>query len=149
MCYIKENNCYIPVWVRILQTAQAVATFVITFTTVTYCKWQSYRLHNTTEYIEIYICITHGDRTKWLPFIRPNFRVRVFKRSECWFKIYWSVFQRCNGEQFSVGLGICLALNRWQTITWTNDDPVQWRMYASPGPGQNLTDVPTRQPTSS
>ena len=26
-----------------------------------------------------------------------------------------------------------LALNRWQAITWTNGDPVPWRIYASPG----------------
>ena len=26
-----------------------------------------------------------------------------------------------------------LALNMWQAITWTNGDPVPWRIYASPG----------------
>ena len=32
-----------------------------------------------------------------------------------------------------IGSGNDLALSCWQPITWINDDPVQWRIFASPG----------------
>ena len=38
-----------------------------------------------------------------------------------------------NWQSVSIGSGNGLAPNRWQAITWTNDDPVQWLIYASPG----------------
>ena len=33
----------------------------------------------------------------------------------------------------SISLGIVLVLDRWQTIIWTIDDLVYWRIYTSPG----------------
>ena len=46
------------------------------------------------------------------------------------FIFYWSLFL---GFSFimSIGSGNGLASNRHQAITWTNADPVQWRIYAS------------------
>ena len=37
------------------------------------------------------------------------------------------------GYMVSIGSDNGLAPNRRQAITWTNDDPVHWRMYAPPG----------------
>ena len=33
----------------------------------------------------------------------------------------------------SSGLSNGLAPDRWQAISWTNNDPVHWCLYASPG----------------
>ena len=33
-------------------------------------------------------------------------------------------------QKGSIGLGNGLAPNRWQAITWTDDDPSHWRIYA-------------------
>ena len=33
----------------------------------------------------------------------------------------------------SIGTGDDLALNRWQDITWTNDDQDTWHYMVSPG----------------
>ena len=37
--------------------------------------------------------------------------------------------QEFNWQEAIIGSGNCLAPNRWQAITWTNDDPFQWRIY--------------------
>ena len=41
--------------------------------------------------------------------------------------------QDSNWQYASIGLGNGLALNRWQAVTWTNDDPVHLRIYAALG----------------
>ena len=38
-------------------------------------------------------------------------------------------------EKNSIGSGIGLAPNRWQAITWNNDDLVYWRIYVAIGEG--------------
>ena len=38
-----------------------------------------------------------------------------------------------NWQQASIGLGDGFAPTRRQTITWANDDPIHWHMYASLG----------------
>ena len=57
--------------------------------------------------------------------------------------VFWSNFievcsQGSNWQLDSVGSGNGLALNRQQTIIWTNADPIQWRFYAALG-GNELT----------
>ena len=42
-------------------------------------------------------------------------------------------FWRSNYQYFSIGAENGLAPNRRQAIIWTNDDPVQRRIYASLG----------------
>ena len=44
-----------------------------------------------------------------------------------WFEFKWSLFETW---QVSIGSGNDLAPHRWQAITWTNDDPVHWCIYA-------------------
>ena len=39
----------------------------------------------------------------------------------------------CGSNLGSIGLGISLAPNGQQAITWTNVDPVHWRIYAARG----------------
>ena len=39
-----------------------------------------------------------------------------------------------SSPQYAItGLDNSLAPNGWQASNWTNDDQIQWRMYASPG----------------
>ena len=42
-------------------------------------------------------------------------------------------FQESNWQSTSIGPGNGLAPNRRQAITWTNIDPVHWRIYAALG----------------
>ena len=52
------------------------------------------------------------------------------------FKFHW------NWQCTSIGSGNGLAPNRRQAITWTNDDPVHWRIYASLGEDELTGDIP-------
>ena len=49
-----------------------------------------------------------------------------------WFKCDWILFLRVQWTLSSIGSGNGLVLSRWQAIIWTNDDPVPWRIHASP-----------------
>ena len=46
--------------------------------------------------------------------------------------------QESNWQYTSISSANGLAPNGWQAITWTNDDPVHWRIYAALG-GDELT----------
>ena len=48
--------------------------------------------------------------------------------------------QGSNWQSSSIGLDNGLAPNRWQAIIWTNADPINWRIYATPG-GDELTQM--------
>ena len=43
------------------------------------------------------------------------------------------MFLGCNLQSVSIGGDNGLLPNRWQGITSTNGDPVNWCIYASPG----------------
>ena len=49
------------------------------------------------------------------------------------FKFHGSMFLGVT-QQVRIGYHNGLMLNRQQGITWTNDDPVHWCIYGSPGP---------------
>ena len=49
-----------------------------------------------------------------------------------WFKFYWSLCLIVQLQKVSNGSGNGLAQHRWQAITWTKDDSIRWRIYASP-----------------
>ena len=55
------------------------------------------------------------------------------KMIEFRFNLHWIFPQDSNWQYASIGSGHGLAPNRRQAITWTNDDPVHWRIYASLG----------------
>ena len=46
------------------------------------------------------------------------------------FKSYWILFWGPNWQYPSIGSGYGLVPNSQQAITWTNDDPVVWPIYA-------------------
>ena len=48
--------------------------------------------------------------------------------------------QGSNWQSSSIDLDNGLAPNRWQAIIWTNDDPINWRIYATLG-GDELTQM--------
>ena len=48
--------------------------------------------------------------------------------------------QGSNWQSSSIGLDNGLAPNRRQAIIWTNADPMDWRIYATPG-GDELTQM--------
>ena len=48
-------------------------------------------------------------------------------------KFHWSLLLRVQLQQPSIGLDYELAPNRRQAITWTDGDPVQWRINAALG----------------
>ena len=50
----------------------------------------------------------------------------------------WS--QGSNWQSCGIGLDNGLAPNRWQAIILTNADPINWRIYATPG-GDELTQM--------
>ena len=55
--------------------------------------------------------------------------------------------QESNWQLASIGSGNGLVPNRRQAITWTSEDPVNWRIYAALG-GDELRQkrwVPTEQ----
>ena len=55
----------------------------------------------------------------------------------------WS--QDSNWQYASIGSGNGLSPNRRKSITWTNDDPVHWRIYASLW-GNELIMIPLIKP---
>ena len=74
------------------------------------------------------------------------------KTLECQPKFHW-IFHW--GMLFKVQLTICnhwcrygLALNRRQTIMWTNDGPIYWRIYPSPGLNESIYVVNQVNPVS-
>ena len=52
----------------------------------------------------------------------------LMKMFEFQLKFHWGLFLRVQLTTNEHWLGNGLAPNRWQAITWTNDDPVQWRI---------------------
>ena len=50
---------------------------------------------------------------------------------EFWLTFNWSLFLMV--ELPSIGLDNGLSPIRWQTIIWTNPDPILWRSYAALG----------------
>ena len=48
-------------------------------------------------------------------------------------KIFLFWFEFRSSLQVRIGSGNGLAPIRWQAITWSDDDPVRWWKYASPG----------------
>ena len=61
--------------------------------------------------------------TKWPPFWQTT-----FANAFSWMKMT-KFTETCS----SIGSGNGLAPNRRQAITWTNDDPIHWRIYAALG----------------
>ena len=64
------------------------------------------------------------------------------QQSSFWNALFWKNFfvslKGPNWEWVSIGsgngfYGAIDKPNRWKIITWTNDDPVHWCMYASLG----------------
>ena len=60
-------------------------------------------------------------------FINEKFGILIFNFTEVY-------SQGSNCQYVIIGSGNGLSLNRcWQTITWSNGDPVHWRIYATQG----------------
>ena len=80
------------------------------------------------------IHLTHWDRDKLAAISQTVFWNAFFavKMFELCFEFYWNMFLIIQLTA-SISGGNGLAPNSWQTITWTNDDADQWRIYASPG----------------
>ena len=56
----------------------------------------------------------------------------LMKMFEFLSKFHWSLFLRDLVYIVNIGLGNGVMSNRHQAITWTNDDPFQLCIYASP-----------------
>ena len=52
---------------------------------------------------------------------------------ECRFEFRWNLFPGVQLTISQYGLGSGLAPNRRQATTWTNADPILWRIYAALG----------------
>ena len=75
--------------------------------------------------------------TKWPPFWQRTFSLHFlewkWQNSDSNFTEIFS--KGSNWQQASIGSGNGLAPSRRQTITWTNHDPVRWRIYVALGGG--------------
>ena len=71
--------------------------------------------------------------TKWPPFWQTTFSIAFswLKMIEFWISL--NRVSRSPNDNVSIGADNGLAPIRRQVITWTNDDPVHWRIYASLG----------------
>ena len=57
------------------------------------------------------------------------------------FEFHWGLFLRAQLAMVSIGSGNGLVPNRRQAITWTNVEPVHWRIYAALGGDEFKADV--------
>ena len=100
-------------------------------------------IHTSAEGLNIYYLIIFTSSHQWkineccltpvlrtINTLRPKQNVRHFADDifRCILFNKWY-----NWQYISIGSGNGLALNRGQAITWTNDDSIQWPIYASPG----------------
>ena len=90
---------------------------------------QMYRLHIIAYIWHSYpqVKLTQVE-TKWLTFCRQHFQVHFCELKLFIFRL--NLIEICslgtNWQLVSFGSGNSLAQNRWQAITLTNDDLVQW-----------------------
>ena len=73
--------------------------------------------------------------TKWPPCHRRHFRMHFYEWKVFHFNSHFTEVcsSGSNWQKVSIGSGNGLAPVRRQAITWTNADPVHWRIYAALG----------------
>ena len=78
--------------------------------------------------------------TKWPPFRRGHFQLHFHEWKVLYFDSNFTevCFLGPNWQKVIITSGNGLAPNRRQAITWSNVDPVLWRIYAALG-GDELT----------
>ena len=68
---------------------------------------------------------------RWLSFGRQHLKCISNNKNAFSWNFCWSLWLEFNSQEFIINSGNALALNRWQIITWNNNDQDQWLLMAS------------------